>query len=114
MEAEASTAPLDIGQIEVNAFCRFREVILAGSLDTKEAEVPRREENDGEGELEEGPKVGREEGLGEGREEELGEGQEEDVEEGPKVGREEELGEGREEELEERPKVGREEEVEEG
>ena len=86
MEAEASTAPLDIGQIEVNAFCHFREVILAGSLDTKEAEVPRREENDGEGELEEGPKVGREEGLGEGREEEL--------EERPKVGREEEVEEG--------------------
>ena len=50
----------------MNAFCRFREVILGGSLDTKEVEVPCREEHDGEEELEEGPKVGREEGLEEG------------------------------------------------
>ena len=86
--------PLGIGQIEVNAFCRFREVIRAGTLDTKEAEVPRREENDGEEELEEGPKVG----WGE----ELEEGWEEELEQGPKVGRGKELKEG--------PKVGQEEE----
>ena len=119
--------PLGIGQIEVNAFCCFREIILAGSVDTKGAEVPRREENDGEEigpkvgreeeveerweeELEEGPNVGQEEELGKGREEELEEGREEEVEERPKVGWAEELGEGQEEELEER----REEEVKEG
>ena len=87
--------PLGIGQIEVNAFCCFREMIMAGSVDTKGEEVPRREENDGE---EIGPKVGREEEVEERWEEEL--------EQGPKVGWEEELEEGREEEVEERPKVG--------
>ena len=91
--------PLGIGQIEVNAFCCFREMILAGSVDTKGEEVPRREENEGE---EIGPKVGREEEVEERWEEEL--------EQGPKVGWAEELGEGQEEELEER----REEEVKEG
>ena len=64
------------------------------TLDTKEAEVPCREENDGEEKLEDGPKVGREEELEEGWEEELEqgpeEGWEEEVEEGPKVGWEEE------------------------